>query len=136
MVIVISMQVLQAETQKLYKRSVSDSIRERGGTEPSPVYELALTATHSSSSSSHTDSAESGIDLETPSEGGSQHSPQSPSYQSVMRNHSKNVAEEGGSKESSVQHGLTVVEVHAHKGQSEDAIEMNSFDDRSSQMTS
>ena len=94
----------------------------------SPVCELSLSGTHSNGSrgsGSHTDSAESGIDLQTPSERGSEHSPHSPSF--TDRDDKQDSDDDIESfKQNGLQSEHTVAEVHIHDTPGE-VIEMSSF---------
>lgn len=132
-------QVLQSETQKLYRRSAPLRIG-TGGDDCSPVSELSLSATHSHSSrGSHTDSAESGIDIETPSERGSEHTPNSPTSlpnklsksnqlnDNITR--TRHISETGSDNgtHSEMYRCATIAEVHIDCEGGEEVIEMESF---------
>lgn len=131
----ISLQILQAETQKLRRRSLArNSVRERGRDDSSPVSELSLKVAHSNSNSSHTDSAESGIDIQTPSERGSDHAPHSPSAAVVnyeldtdLDNKMDNYVDLSERDLSKPSQCSTVVDVHHSGGDGEEVIEMKSF---------
>lgn len=117
--------MLQSETQKLH-RQIPATVGDSDPSPPNSDLSLGRARTSRRTSSSHTDSTESGIDVHTPSEKGSEHSPHSP-LQRENKFRTNQLMDESES-DADIKHGQTTVEIHAgNSGTAGEVIELKSF---------